>query len=407
MIPWIIKYEYGIGVDGMRVALFTDTFLPDVNGVAKTLGRWTKFLESKGAECKVFAPTSITAGETDFFQVERFLSIPFLLYPECRLAIPNPLHIRRILQAFNPTIIHCATPFNLGLSGMHYALKHRIPLVASYHTHFDQYLSHYKIQWAEPALWKYMLWFHQYCRKVYVPSQSALEHLESKGLNDLEIWGRGVETDHFSPEVDRDKVLASYGIDSSNFIILYVGRLAPEKSIDVLTETLNSLDPLIRKKVHLIIAGDGPISAVLHEQYSGSRQVTFTGFVQGKPLSDLYAAADCFFFPSTTETFGNVVLEAMASGTPVIGAAAGGVKDNVQHGVTGLLCPPGDVSAFVEATELLYSQPELRRSLGMQGRAYSLQQSWDSIFMRLLDSYKGAIMDNSATEPYPPARMIR
>jgi glycosyltransferase involved in cell wall biosynthesis len=97
----------------------------------------------------------------------------------------------------------------------------------------------------------------------------------------------------------------------------------------------------------------------------------------------------------------------MASGTPVIGAAAGGVKDNVQHGVTGLLCPPGDVSAFVEATELLYSQPELRRSLGMQGRAYSLQQSWDSIFMRLLDSYKGAIMDNSATEPYPPARMIR
>jgi glycosyltransferase involved in cell wall biosynthesis len=380
----------------MRVALFTDTFLPDVNGVAKTLGRWTRYLESRGAACKVFAPTSITAGEMDPFRVERFYSIPFLLYPECRLAIPNPVQIHKTLQAFRPTLIHCATPFNLGLFGMNYARKNQIPLVASYHTHFDQYLSHYKLQWAEAALWRYMLWFHQHCQKIYVPSQSTMEHLNKKGLRHLEIWSRGVESDRFKPMINRQEVLNAYGIDSSKFIILYVGRLAPEKSIDVISHTFDALHEDIKCNAHLIIAGDGPLKGSLHEQYEASNSLTLTGFVQGKALSDLYAAADVFLFPSATETFGNVVLESMASGTPVIGAAAGGVKDNIRHGSTGLLCSPGDVPAFVEAVEHLYNNPDYSRRLAIAGREYSLHQSWDQIFSRLYDSYAEASGDHES-----------
>jgi glycosyltransferase involved in cell wall biosynthesis len=372
----------------MRIALFTDTFLPDVNGVAKTLGRWTRYLESKGVACKVFAPGSMTDDDQDPFRVERFYSIPFLLYPECRLAIPNPLYIRKSLHAFKPTMIHCATPFNLGLFGLYYARKHGTPLVASYHTHFDQYLSHYKIPWVEPTLWKYMQWFHQSCRKVYVPSESTRQHLDVKGLRNLEIWSRGVDTERFHPDVDRYAVLSSRGVDASKFVFLYVGRLAPEKSVEVAIETFIALPEEIRNNSHLIIAGDGPSAASLRECYGEQEGVTFTGFVQGKSLAELYAAADVFIFPSATETFGNVILESMASGTAVIGAAAGGVNDTIEHGVTGWLCPPGDVSAFVEAAKRLYASREIRHTLAKAGRDYALRQSWEQIFNKLYASYE-------------------
>ncbi|MBD0379847.1 glycosyltransferase family 4 protein [Paenibacillus sedimenti] len=392
----------------MRVALFTDTFLPDVNGVAKTLGRWTRFLESKGAECKVFAPTSMTESDHDPFRVERFYSIPFLLYPECRLAIPNPLHIRKSLHAFEPTIIHCATPFNLGLFGLYYARKHGTPFVASYHTHFDQYLSHYKIPWVEPTLWKYMQWFHQSCRKVYVPSVSTRQHLEAKGLRNLEIWSRGVDAERFHPDVNRQQVLASYGVDASKFIMLYVGRLAPEKSVEVAIETFEALPEEIRSNAHLIIAGDGPSAASLREWYGEKADMTFPGFVQGKALAELYAAADLFIFPSATETFGNVVLESMAAGTAVIGAAAGGVNDTIEHEVTGLLCPPGDVSAFVGAVRRLYGSYETRRSIAKSGRAYALRQSWEQIFNKLYTSYEEVCDIGKVSSIHSDsARMIR
>ncbi|NRF90455.1 glycosyltransferase family 1 protein [Paenibacillus frigoriresistens] len=392
----------------LRVALFTDTFLPDVNGVAKTLGRWTRFLESKDVACKVFAPTSMTEGDNNPFRVERFYSIPFLLYPECRLAIPNPLNVRKSLHAFQPTIIHCATPFNLGLFGLHHARKHKTPLVASYHTHFDQYLSHYKIPWVEPTLWKYMQWFHQSCQKVYVPSKSTMEHLQDKGLSHLEIWSRGVDAERFQPIVDRKSVLGTYGVDPAKFVMLYVGRLAPEKSVEVALDSFHALPAAIREDCHLIIAGDGPSSGMLRECYGGDPRVTFTGFVQGTQLAELYAAADVFLFPSATETFGNVILESMASGTTVIGAAAGGVQDTIEHEVTGLLCPSGDVAAFTQAIVRLYESQETRYRLAIAGREFALRQSWDHIFNRLLTSYEEVVYRISANPSQMHAnRMIR
>ncbi|MDF2959923.1 MAG: group 1 glycosyl transferase [Paenibacillus sp.] len=379
----------------MRVALFTDTFLPDVNGVAKTLGRWVQFLQSRGVECKVFAPHSHTAEEAGASRVERFYSIPFLLYPECRMAIPNPIQVNKTLKAFSPDLIHVATPFNLGLTGLHYAKKHNIPLVASYHTHFDQYLHYYKLQWMEPMLWKYMLWFHQECQKIYVPSQSALLYLQEKGLKPLEIWSRGVETDRFHPIVNRAQVWKEYGIDPNRFIILFVGRLAPEKSVDVLLQTFLSLPGKIRSDARLVIAGDGPLYRPLLEQYGEQPDITFTGFRQGKELSQLYAAADVFLFPSATETFGNVVLEAMASGTAVIGAAAGGVKDIVRHNQNGILCAPGNIAEFVNAVELVYHNEGHRLDISKAGRDYSLHQSWEQIFSRLYDSYLSVLNDSN------------
>jgi glycosyltransferase involved in cell wall biosynthesis len=376
----------------MRVAIFTDTYLPEVNGVARTLGKWSRYLESQHIPCRIFAPTAPANHREEVSNhVERFFSIPFFLYPECQFALPNPLNMKRALQEFQPTIIHVATPFNLGLLGNHYARKLDIPVVASYHTHFDQYLHYYKLSWMEPTLWKYMTWFHANCRKVYVPSESTRQHLQHRGFPELEIWGRGIESEKFHPKVDRHTVLQHYGVDSRKFVILFVGRLAPEKSIDVLIKAFLAVPQHLREQMELVIAGDGPMHEELSEIAKEHRNIRLTGFLHGENLRELYAAADLFLFPSATETFGNVILESMASGTAVIGAAAGGVQDNIRHGETGWLCPPHDVPAFTAAISELYAHPQLRAQLASAGRAYALTQSWDRIFARLLSSYEQAI----------------
>ncbi|MCI3920670.1 glycosyltransferase family 1 protein [Paenibacillus sp. TRM 82003] len=375
----------------MRIALFTDTYLPEVNGVAKTLGRWAAYLESQGIPCKVFAPTAEQRELPERSAVERFFSVPFLLYPECKFTIVNPLNVKKALREFRPTLIHVATPFNLGLYGSHYARKHDIPLVASYHTHFDQYLSYYKLQWMEPMLSKYMSWFHADCKKVYVPSRSTLEHLNTKGFPELEIWSRGIRTDQFRPDVDREAALASFGLDPNKFTVLYVGRLALEKSVDVLLESFRRVPEPLREGMQLAVAGDGPLYKEISDSIEPGESIRMLGFVEGQRLCELYAAADVFLFPSATETFGNVVLESLASGTPVVGAAAGGVKDNVRHGETGWLCPPGDAAAFTDALVRLRGDAGLRARLSVAGREYALTQSWDSIFARLLASYEDVL----------------
>ncbi len=377
----------------MRVAIFTDTFLPDVNGVAKTLGKWADYLEKNQIPCKVFAPNynmmNMFEAEQDVL-VKRFLSIPFILYPECRLTIANPLSMNRAIDDFAPTLIHVATPFTMGLYGQRYAYSRNIPLVASYHTHFDQYLSYYNIRWLENAYWKYMQWFHQDCEKVFVPSESTRQYLLERGFSDLEIWSRGIDLAKFYPLVDRQAVLQECRIDEDEFVILYVGRIAPEKDMDVLIETFETLPKRIRNNAHLVIAGDGPMyrGLVATNEKTLNSRITYLGFTEGAALQRWYAAADIFLFPSPTETFGNVILEAMASGTPVIGAAQGGVQDIIEEGVTGLLCPAGDVQAFRAAVVKLYDDSALRARIAQEALAYSRLKSWDSIFAQLLLHYQ-------------------
>ena len=375
----------------MRVALFTDTYVPEVNGVAKTLGRWAEFLESQGIPCKVFAPTAEERFAASRSSVERLFSVPFLLYPECKFALPNPSRMKKALREFDPTIVHVATPFNIGFLGSHYARKRGIPLVGSYHTHFDQYLSYYKLQWMEPVLMKYMSWFYADCQKIYVPSRSAKEHLRPYGFPETEIWGRGINADLFNPNVNRDAALRSFGVDPSSFVVLYVGRLAAEKSVDSLLEAFRSLPEAERADMELVIAGDGPLYRELSETIAPHERIRLLGFVEGRRLAELYAASDVFLFPSATETFGNVVLEAMASGTPVVGAAAGGVADTVRHGDTGWLCPPRDAAAFAAALTTLRRDAGLRERLSAAALEYAREQSWDRIFQGLLSSYEQVV----------------
>lgn len=278
-----------------------------------------------------------------------------------------------------------------------YAKKHRIPLVASYHTHFDQYLTDYKMDWLEPLLWKYMHWFHADCQKIFVPSLSAKKVLEKRGFRRLEIWGRGVDTVEFNPgfRLYREETLRECGACPHKFTLLYVGRLAPEKNVELLIDVWELLPDDVRAGAQWVIVGDGPLYDVLVKR-AEHKPIYCIGFKEGKQLSRLYAAADLFVFPSATETFGNVILEAMASGTAVIGAAKGGVKENVKDGRTGLLCPPDDARAFAEAIERLFRDQVLLNQIARSGLEHARRQSWNTVFSDLFHQYRSVLSTSSA-----------
>ncbi|MCD8511749.1 MAG: glycosyltransferase family 1 protein [Bacillus sp. (in: Bacteria)] len=373
----------------MRIAIFSDTYAPEVNGVARTLKRYVTYLEKVGIDYKLFVPESSNPIPA-VPQVERFTSIPFVLYPECRMALPNPIYINETLKAFQPTLIHVTTPFNLGLYGTHYGKKHNIPMIASYHTNFDDYLEYYHLQFMQKWIWKYMTWFHRPFEKVYVPSATTKDKLLTNNVHpNIDIWGRGVNHIEFTPEKKSNRIRDKYQIKEKN-ILLYVGRLSPEKDIRIVLETFHSLPEEIKTNTHLIIVGDGPLYKSLST--SESNQITFTGFLEGEELAEIYASSDVFLFPSPTETFGNVVLEAQASGLPVIGANAGGVKNLIKEGHAGFLCEPKNVDEFVRKTARLLVQDELREVLGKQAREFALEQTWDRIFERLILSFKDTLI---------------
>ncbi|MFV2048199.1 glycosyltransferase family 4 protein [Metabacillus sp. YM-086] len=373
----------------MRIAIFTDTFAPDVNGVARTLKRFTDYLEHNGYEFRVFAPES--TNESLFSShIHRFTSLPFFLYPECRLALPNMLHVKSELQKFKPDLIHVATPFNIGLCGLHYAKKLNIPLVGSYHTDFDQYLEYYDFQFLSKFLWKYMHWFHKPLRKIFVPSKETLEQLKRKGFSNLHIWGRGVECQLFHPNYPSEEIRHKYRI-KEKYILSYVGRLAPEKDIETLMNITQSLPQNMKNHIHWLIVGDGPSKEDM--QKKAPENMTFAGYLNGVDLAKVYAASDLFVFPSPTETFGNVVLEALASGTPVIGANSGGVKNIFKENQTGHLCEPRNVEQFTNAIIHLLTNHSLKTQMGKEARQYALSQTWDQIFEGLLTEYEDALIE--------------
>lgn len=255
-------------------------------------------------------------------------------------------NVREELQLFQPDIIHVATPFNMGLCGLHYAKKLNIPVVGSYHTNFDKYLAYYDMQFLSRVLWKYMHWFHRPLKKIFVPSTDTKEQLQKRGFTNLSIWSRGVDISTYHSNYNEQRVRDAYQI-KEKYILLYVGRISPEKDVNLLPDINKKLLQKGIDNVHWLIVGDGPLKDEMEQ--TASTNMTFAGYITGEDLAEIYAAANLFVFPSATETFGNVVLESMACGTPVIGVNAGGVRTIIKDGVTGILCEEKDNDAFTEA----------------------------------------------------------
>lgn len=378
--------SFAAGERRLRIALITSSYNYIKDGVALTLNRLVGYLEAHEVEVLVFAPTAATPAFAHAGTIVPVPSIALPARPEYRLALGMPRSVRRKLKEFGPDIIHIAVPDLLGRRALRLALRWNIPVVASYHTRYETYLKHY---WYVAALTglvsRYLRRFYAACREVYVPSLSMAERLRADGLRDnFRLWPRGIDTARFNPAKRSTEWRARLGIAPSELVILHVSRLVREKRIDVIAETAHRFQAAgIAHK--LVIVGDGPGRAVLEKALP---QAIFTGSLDGEDLAAAYASSDIFLFPSETESFGNVTLEAMASGLPCVCADATGSRSLVVAGVTGLLAKPGCIQQFADHIATLAGDGALRRRMGVNARARSLDFGWDETMARILGYYE-------------------
>ncbi len=364
----------------MRVALITETFLPNVNGVVTTLCRLLEHLARVGHEALLFAPEgapSTYAGA----QIVSLAGQPLAFYPELQLTLPQ-IGFTREIQRFQPNLIHLAGPAMLGTTGRYLGARFRVPLVSAYHTDFPAYTTHYGIGWLRNVTYAYLRWVHNGCALTLCPSSATIADLRKHGFRRLRLWSRGVDTQHFHPAQRRAAFRQQMGVGPDEVMLLYVGRLASEKRVTLLADALDRL-----QGVRLVLVGDGPARTMLEQRLAG-KPASFAGYLRGSALAEAYASADAFAFPSDTETFGQVIQEAMASSLPVIAARAGGAIDLVQEGKTGLLFTPGNAAELRNCIEQLVADTTLRTALGQAGRAAAERRSWHSVMDELTDHYE-------------------
>ena len=374
------------GARPLRVALVTSSYNYIADGVALTLNRLVGWLEAQGVIVKVLAPTAdrpAFAHQGDLVSVPSF---PLPGRPEYRLALGMAGFVQRQLLDFKPDLIHIAVPDFLGLAALRLAQRHGVPAVASYHTRYETYLRHYwYLAWLQRPLKRYLRWFYGQCREVYVPSESVREALLADGLKDnFKPWPRGIDTARFDPAKRSTAWRARHGIGESETVVLHVSRLVREKRLDTLTQALNGTIAPHRA----VIVGDGPDRGFAERALP---HAIFTGFLNGEDLAAAYASSDLFVFPSDSESFGNVTLEAMASGLPCVCADATGSRSLVVFGETGYLAPADDGSAFAGFLTALVNDEALRHRMGAAARSRALTFSWDETMARLLCYYRALL----------------
>lgn len=367
----------------MRIALFTETFLPATDGVVTRLRHTIEELVQMGDEVLIFAP----AGGPDSYAGARIFHVagfPFPPYPEKRLAPPHP-GIGRALRAFRPDVIHVVNPVVLGLGGVYYARRLGVPLVASYHTNLTVYARYYKLGFTENMLWGYLKTLHNQAQVNLCTSQATQEQLLRAGIKRIRVWPQGVDSGRFDPSLASDEWRNRLsGGHPDRTILLYVGRLAPEKHIERLMPVLDEVG-----NVSLAIVGDGPARQYLELEFSGNSTV-FTGLLYGEDLARAYASSDIFLFPSTTETLGMVMLEALASGLPVVAARAGATGEVVEDGVNGLLYETRSNNSLVDAVKLLVEYQDVRKKMSTEARLAAERVNWAAATRTLRRYYEVA-----------------
>jgi glycosyltransferase involved in cell wall biosynthesis len=387
----------------MRVTLVSETYFPQVNGVSRTLGQLVRYLTEAGDVVQLVLPDygkGDRAGddcEPEHQPPCRVRSIRMPFYPELRLPLPPFGAAHRAIDRFRPDLVHIATEATLGLSVLWHARRRGLPVVSSFHTNFDQYSDHYGVGWARGTIWRYLRWFHNHTRQTYVPSTATIAELTARGFERLVLWPRGVDSHLFRPDrPGRAAVRRALGLEPEDVVIGYVGRIAAEKNVSFLADALVRV-AAERPRASFLFVGDGPARPEL-ERRMGLR-ARFVGYRSGDDLADHYAAADLFAFSSLTETFGNVVLEALSSGLPVVALRAGGLGDIVQQGRTGrLLDPTASAEAFADEILTLVDDAEARRRMAEAARARALSQSWDAIMAELRQNYVEVVAREAAHE---------
>ena len=373
----------------LRVVLTTGNYNYIKDGVSLTLNRLVGWLERNGVEVLVIAPV---AEQAAMEHQGRLLPVPSFAIPtrkEYRIGRRLTAQLKDEIVRFKPDLFHIAVPDITGHSALNFAEKMRVPVVSSFHTRFDEYLQYYHLRFLEPWFHKKLRAFYARCEHLYVPSASMMAELAGQDIADnMRLWTRGVDHDRFDPARRSLEWRRVHGFADDDVVIAYAGRLVAEKNMAVMARVFAGLKA--RGVPHrTLLLGDGPEAGWMRKALPDT---VFAGFLHGDELATGYASSDIFFFPSITETFGNVTLEAMASGLPSVTADATGSRSLVREAETGFLVPVDREDQMIERLVQLLSDGQMRQKFGARARDIAIcEHEWDGIFARLLSDYNDAV----------------
>jgi glycosyltransferase involved in cell wall biosynthesis len=365
----------------LNLVLVTETYSPEINGVAMTLGRIVDGLAARGHRLTIVRPRQ--RHESPRYSVTQRLScrqvrlpgVPIPGYPQMRIGLPASRRLRKLWKLNRPDLVHVATEGPLGASAITTARELGIPVTSSFHTNFDQYTGDYRIGWLKPIVAAWLRHVHNRTLRTFVPTQTLLTRLGGEGYTNLRLLSRGVDTELFNSARRDESLRSSWGAAPGDPVILHVGRMAAEKNYPLL---FRAYDAIKARAPHarLVLVGDGPMLS----QYQRQRpDIVFTGFYTGINLARHYASGDIYLHASTTETFGNVITEALGSGLAVSSFDYAAAHEFIRHGETGLLAPVGDEPAFIANAVRLVDEPGLRQSLSAAAPVTVRDRSWDSV----------------------------
>ncbi|MDR9750087.1 glycosyltransferase family 1 protein [Pseudomonas sp. SZMC_28357] len=373
----------------LHITLITETFPPEINGVANTLGRLCEGLRARGHRVELVRPRQggdQGVGSDDTLLLCRGWPLPG--YPGLQWGQSSMHKLLRRWTRQRPDVLYIATEGPLGLSALRAARRLGISVVSGFHTNFQQYSSQYGLGLLSRMLTHYLRWFHNCSSLTLVPSVSQRLELERRHFERLALLSRGVDSQLFHPGKRLNSLREQWGLRSQDLAIIHVGRLAPEKNLGLLKRSFEHMQTTYpQRRLKLIVVGDGPQRAALEKELP---EAIFCGAQRGEALASHYASGDVFLFPSLTETFGNVVLEALASGLGVVAYDQAAAAQHLRHGYNGVLAMPGDETAFCDAAAWLLEEPETLRCVRLNARQHASRQGWAAIVEQFERQLRGA-----------------
>lgn len=388
----------------LHLAVVTETYPPEVNGVAQTVAKVVEGLRQAGHDLTLIRPKQDKASAEppmENFREVLVPGVPIPKYNQLKLGLPASLRLTRLWRARRPDLVHIVTEGPLGLSALVAARRLGIPVASEFRTNFHAYSAHYGIGWLRRPIMGYLRWFHNRTGCTMVPTRALASELAAEGFNNLRVVARGVDTARFDPAKRNAELRAQWGVTPDAPAVLYVGRLAEEKNLPLLFQAFARIRQ-IRTAARLVLVGDGPARAALQLQHPDA---VFAGVQRGEDLARHYASADWFLFPSLTETFGNVTPEALASGLAVLAFNHAAASELIQSGVNGIVATAGDNEEFIRHAEVLARGQLHLAPLRRQARESVLRLSWPRIIGEIEAVYAqlGVAHLTAPTQPAPVA----
>jgi len=384
----------------LKLTIVSETYQPEINGVAMTLGKIVDGLAARGHSITVVRPRQ--RHESPKYSVTQRVScrqvrlpgVGIPGYPQLRLGLPAGGTLRRLWTLNRPELVHVATEGPLGASAIGAARRLGIPVTSSFHTNFHQYTGPYRIGWLRRPVEAWLRHLHNRTRLTFVPTRALRDELAIQRYHNLRILSRGVDTSLFDPTLRDNEIRRGWGLGPDDLAVLHVGRIASEKNYPLVFRSFDALKAVV-PKARLVLVGDGPLTARLQNERPDA---VFTGFYTGANLARHYASGDLYLHASTTETFGNVILEAMASGLPVVSFFYAAAREFIRDGENGVAVASGRDEDFVARSVVLAGDPVLRQRLGENARRTACTLGWEAVVERFEADLIEAVARNTEVQ---------